>query len=53
LDTYEKILVAAILIFGIAVGGVLLYSMLRDLQAPVSVKWVYDESGRFSGVVVT
>jgi hypothetical protein len=52
-EEIEKILTWLVILFGVAMAGILIYFMIRDLQAPVTVKWVYDDSGRFSGVVVT
>jgi hypothetical protein len=52
LDTYEKYLAGILLIFGMAIAAYFVYSLVRSMNAPVSVKWVYGTDGRFEGVVV-
>jgi hypothetical protein len=52
LEPYEKILASIIIIGAFAFLGWWLFMMYQQSRQPVNVKWVYDETGRFSGIVI-
>jgi hypothetical protein len=52
LEIYEKILATIALLAGVVIIGYFVYAVAKDMRTPINVKWVYNETGRFEGVVI-